>query len=607
MYGRALRILGAFGGLALAAAGIAIWTVDLDRFIAPIRSQVQAATGRDLEIRGRIGWALFPEPAIVLSDVSVANAPWARAPALATARRVEAQIALLPLLARRLEFARLDVFEPTIALETDAHGRGNWEATGATPPEIASASGAIDSASPSVLGELALRRGTVTFDGGRSDTPVRATIDVITLRARDAASPIDVDFRGTVGDAAVAVAGRLGPYETLRARQWPYPIDLSGNVAGRKGAITAKFRADGATYSLDELIVAYASNSFKGKVSVTAGGERPKLSIYASTRSIRVDDLPWFAGAPAVAVPATVPSRLLIPVTPLPLDALGAFDIDFKLEAGAIFLRQGWQLNRVDAKFVVQDGRLDTKEFTANVFGGSLAARLAIDDSRDADPSVALRIDARNVDLAALLRAAGVQREVHDAKAALAADLTGRGRSLHAWASSANGNALLNVGSGSLGRNPSAPAGAFDQIVDALVPLGAEESSTELLCAAARIPLAGGVARFDRSLAVATAKVGANASGMLDFGAESIDLVFHAQARHGNPTGLPKVARFVRLEGPLADPKVTIGAGAAVPNAIRSGAAIGGTMGAWPLRKPGVGGKAGPCAVALDRAGDWRS
>ena len=49
-----------------------------------------------------------------------------------TAKRIEAQVALLPLLRRRVDVVRFALIEPTISLETDGKGNGNWQIGGAS-------------------------------------------------------------------------------------------------------------------------------------------------------------------------------------------------------------------------------------------------------------------------------------------------------------------------------------------------------------------------------------------------------------------------------------------------------------------------------------------
>jgi uncharacterized protein involved in outer membrane biogenesis len=53
--------------------------------------------------------------------------PWAKAPYFVTAKELELQLALLPLLRRDFELVRLNIVEPVVALETSKDGKGNWE------------------------------------------------------------------------------------------------------------------------------------------------------------------------------------------------------------------------------------------------------------------------------------------------------------------------------------------------------------------------------------------------------------------------------------------------------------------------------------------------
>src|SRR5437763_323971 len=162
----ALIILGVAGGLValvLVAVAIAVATVDVNTFIAPLAARVKAATGRDLTIGGHAQLSLSLEPKLIVDDVALSNAPWAHAPALLSAKRLEAQVALLPLLKRRFEVVRLTLVEPSIALETDAKGRGNWDfgvpqvAGSPTPPAPVAVLPAFG------VGELAIRDGTLTY------------------------------------------------------------------------------------------------------------------------------------------------------------------------------------------------------------------------------------------------------------------------------------------------------------------------------------------------------------------------------------------------------------------------------------------------------------
>src|SRR5690242_17367256 len=116
---RVFLILGIAGGivaLVLVAAAIAVATVDLNALAEPVAARVRAATGRSLTIGGPIHMQLSLEPTLRVEDVTFGNAPWAKSPAMVKAARVEAQVALLPLLRRRFEIVRVALVDPVIEL-----------------------------------------------------------------------------------------------------------------------------------------------------------------------------------------------------------------------------------------------------------------------------------------------------------------------------------------------------------------------------------------------------------------------------------------------------------------------------------------------------------
>src|SRR6266513_449938 len=142
----ALIVLAAAGGviaLILIAAAIAVATIDLHTLIGPVQARVKLTTGRDLAINGPIDLKLSLEPKIVLADVTFGNASGSKIADMVRAKRVDVQVALLPLLSRRFEVVELTLTDPVIVFETDAQGRAHWDfgppstAAAATPPMTA--------------------------------------------------------------------------------------------------------------------------------------------------------------------------------------------------------------------------------------------------------------------------------------------------------------------------------------------------------------------------------------------------------------------------------------------------------------------------------------
>src|SRR4030095_3614581 len=92
-----LGISGSLVLLLLVAVAIAVWTVDVNQFVAPIQKKVKEATGRGLTLAGGVRPSVRLGPKLVLTDVHFGNPDWAKEKDLASAKQVEADVALLPL------------------------------------------------------------------------------------------------------------------------------------------------------------------------------------------------------------------------------------------------------------------------------------------------------------------------------------------------------------------------------------------------------------------------------------------------------------------------------------------------------------------------------
>lgn len=606
-------ILGVAGSvvlLLLLGVAIAVWTVDPNDFLRPIQERVQEATGRELAIGGGIDLKLGLVPKLVLSDVRIGNAPWGKAPDLVTAKRVEAQVALLPLLQRRFELVRLKLQDPVIALETDARGRGNWELGAATGQ---SATDAKQAAAPEsyVFGNIAIENGVLTYRDGATGSVTKVAIDAFSVTARDPGSPVDAEFRGRIDDIAVALTGSLGPLATLAQRHLPYPIAVKGEVAGRKTSmVTQVHRADDVV-ELRDLEVTAGQSNVKGQVDIRSVGPRTRLSVNLTSPSLAIEDLPLLPAAAPAATPKPVtgaqkgPSRYLFADDAVPFDVLRARDVDGEATIGRLALSAGRHIDGVRLRFVLRDGKLDVSSFQASVFGGSAAGTLTIDATRGRDPAMKLHVDGRDFDLAALLAAAGRPREVRGGKTQLAIDVVTRGDSPREWVSAMTGTVRAVVGPATLVNTKVDPSVPIDRIVDAVNPFRNVDPTTELKCAVIRLPLERGIARIDRSVAIETGKIDASASGTLDFRDETIDLAIKPEVKGGLPPEIPQIADLVRVRGTFVAPVVGIDAMAAAAVIARIGAGIG-TSGLSEVGRSlfmrGARGDAHLCDIALGRA-----
>ena len=118
---RILKILGIVVGvvvLLFAALLVAVAVlVDPNDYKDDITAAVQKATGRQLTLDGKLQLAVFPTIRIAVGSATLSNAPGFGTEPMAKIGSAELQLALLPLLSRRIEIsdARLKDLDEAMA------------------------------------------------------------------------------------------------------------------------------------------------------------------------------------------------------------------------------------------------------------------------------------------------------------------------------------------------------------------------------------------------------------------------------------------------------------------------------------------------------------
>ena len=607
----ALIILGIAAGLTaliLLAVAIAVAPFDPRTLVAPVQARVKSAIGRELTIAGPIDLKLSLEPKIVVSDVSLGNAPWGKTPDMVHARRVEARVALLPLISRRFEVVELVLVEPVIALETDAQGRGNWDfgamPVAPVPHPAGAAAAALAGAGAFGVANLSVDNGTLTYRDGVTGHTTRVTIERLTARSRGGDAPVEAEFRGKVDDVPVALAGNLGPVDALRAGRWPYPVAAKGEIGGKSAKVSTKIGMEGDVVRLDDIDFTLGAFAAKGQVTQTAKGGHRTYAFNLTISAISLADLPLPVASTNAAPPAKpVPSRMIFSEETWSLDALKNFDAEGRVSIAGLALDKGVKLTDVSAALALHNGKLDVTEIRSQLFDGTLRGRFSL-DATHGSPTLTLKLDGDNLALAPILQAAGTRRQMRGGKTTFAIDVAARGASPHAWASSASGIVVATVGPTTLVNTKLDLDNALDKLVQAVNPFRERDPATELQCAVIRLPLVDGIAHVDRSIAMETPKLRVSASGTLNFKTETLDLALRPRIKEGIPIDIPQFSELVRFTGPFAHPGVSIDAVASAAAVAKIGAAIGTSglsiLGTSLLQQATDGGDA--CAIALGRA-----
>ncbi|MGQ9369669.1 AsmA family protein [Azospirillum sp. ST 5-10] len=108
--------------------------VDWNAYKGEIAARLGAMTGRAVELEGDLRLSLLPHPALTVTDARVASLPGAEEPEMMRLKRLDVQVALMPLLGGRVQVESVTLVEPTIVFEVLADGRFNWDLGGAAAP-----------------------------------------------------------------------------------------------------------------------------------------------------------------------------------------------------------------------------------------------------------------------------------------------------------------------------------------------------------------------------------------------------------------------------------------------------------------------------------------
>ncbi|MFP5517717.1 MAG: AsmA family protein [Alphaproteobacteria bacterium] len=275
----ALAGLVVLAGILLAAPSL----IDWNAYKGTIAERVSQATGRRVELRGDVGFTLLPSPALTVRDARLANAAGAAEPDMVRLKKLDARVALGPLLSGRIQVESITLVEPTFVVEVLMDGRINWDlsTTGSGPGDgLGAAEGLVSAVS---FDQVLIDNGTVIYRDDRNGRTER----VEGLSARIAAGSLngpfqiqgDFRFRG-LSLHGEATAGRFteGAAVPVRATlSMPHTdatLRFAGILTGGGGSkVQGDLRAEGSDFAklVDARRPAALAQPFSLRATVEAG------------------------------------------------------------------------------------------------------------------------------------------------------------------------------------------------------------------------------------------------------------------------------------------------------------------------------------------------
>ena len=212
---------------------------DFNKFKPMIAQAVKAATGRELTITGNIEFELGIRPTLVVEDVSFQNASWSSTPDLARVKRLEVQIAVLPLIIGKLDFAHLVLVEPAVIVEFDSSGASNFSFDTATTGEDGPS---VLPPPPLIFSDVLIEKGLFTYKDAQSDVNFSVRIDHLVGDIPGFDKPLELDFKGAFDDIPLTLNGTVGPIWAWVEPGYSLPVDVTVGAGGATAHVQGEIR-----------------------------------------------------------------------------------------------------------------------------------------------------------------------------------------------------------------------------------------------------------------------------------------------------------------------------------------------------------------------------
>ena len=559
--------------IALLAATLAL--VGVDGLRGPLARLISERTGRTIRFEGPLRAHLISlHPSFMAEQVTIGNPPWSPAGTMAVIHKLSVTLDL-PWRGRpfALRDLRLDGLDLHLKRDIDAHANWYWKAPGTLPGKGA----------PLVY-SLSVPDAHVTLDDDR-----RHLVFDGMLTIKDADRSAADSARVSLARLRISIQGHLnGRDVTLRidgeplatvARDKPYrftleehssgseltgqaslsrPFDfrlLEGTFAARgadlkdlyflMGVIlpnTGAYRLSGkvirhyTTFTLSDLLATSGQSDARVTlVSQFFESGKSKVTVDLQSRHLRLSDLGPRAAARAAGPPEAKP--LLLPETEIRIEGIRRSNsaITFhakELEAGP------FSFHSVAGNMSIDYGKLEVPRLSAVLPDGGRVDAHGSFDARPATPTARLDLEFSRFRVGQLFRKNPAQPPL-DGSLNGHVILSGRGRSVHELASSANGTLVTTLPEGVMRASFAELAGANLRGLEML--LSRSKQDTPIRCAAASFQARDGTL-VARQLMIDTDRMLISGAGSIQLATEALDLRIQ---------GEPKHLRLLRLSGPL--------------------------------------------------------
>jgi len=567
-----------FAGLVLVSL-YAISSIDTNRVIRIVSTQIKENTGRDLAIKGPVSIKLFPRLAVVAEQVLLTNPVWAADAEMITAKQVSFALQWRPLLTGRIAIENIALDQTQLVLQSSpspSKTPGNW---------VFDAQDISDQRSdPSEsfgldLSEMHLNQVSVIYKN--AEGKVVDTLLVKRFDIRRAGNQVQLDGVMNWNGLPLTLKGETDSWHQLIENWGVKPTDFA--LALNLGINKQSSRVQG-----------HVNFSPKSAPLVDLKVQSSEIDLQTISSTVP-------QGVKAHGAESVPASNRVFSATPLPFSELPVWQGQVQAEIGTLILADGLKLEDFNATITAtNDDALILKPLSFRIGSGHVVVDGQLDAVHSAIPALKLRGYATGFNFGQVMTQLGKGHLVSGGPTQAALNISSRGASASALAGSANGALQISVGPAT-GSNSLVNLGGdfLLSVANAINPLRKSSDTTQLQCMVAYLPVKNGLVQIHQSVGIQTDRLDLTLDGQVNLGPETMRINMYPKEKSGLTTGVNPVG-LVQLTGTLANPRMGINKAGVVKQATGVGLAIvTGGISLLAQNAAGVVSRSSPCDNVL--------
>jgi len=257
---KVLLVLGGSAAAVVVAIVIFVLTFDINDYKSRIEAAASEATGMKVRINGKLKLTLFPRPGVSLDDIVIQN----RGADVASAKKTEVVIKLLPLLRREVLIQQVGLITPKFFITKDRRGHFNFETSQKKRAGKESPTGRFE------VGTIFIKGGDVLYLDENSDAKTEATACDLTISNLSAGGG---GFLGTLSFRGDLSCGEVKANE----------LRVSG--------IRVVMKAHGGELEANPVTMKFFGGDGRGTIKAVMAGESPEYLVELSITKFRFEEV----------------------------------------------------------------------------------------------------------------------------------------------------------------------------------------------------------------------------------------------------------------------------------------------------------------------------